>query len=144
MSNFSLTVLLLLVTAIWGWTFALVKDAVAEYGVVSFLAVRFVIGSVALAPWVVGELTRRPCSWAAGSAWYWRRRICFRPSASTTRPPTNCGLITGLFVIFALLANRVLYWRPDPPADLGGGGVSLLGLLLLTGAGPSRRRSAIC
>ena len=43
-----LTALLLLVAALWGWTFTVVKDAVAVYGVVAFPAVRFAIASGAL------------------------------------------------------------------------------------------------
>jgi len=31
MNRFSLTLLLLLVTAIWGWTFTMVKEAVEAY-----------------------------------------------------------------------------------------------------------------
>jgi hypothetical protein len=35
--------MLLSVVVVWGWTFVLVKDAVAVYGVIPFLAVRFAI-----------------------------------------------------------------------------------------------------
>ena len=49
MKRFLLTVLLLSIVAIWGWTFSVVKDAVAVYGVISFLAIRFAIGAALLA-----------------------------------------------------------------------------------------------
>lgn len=41
------TLLLVGVTAVWGWTFAVVQDAIAVYGVLPFLALRFAL--------VVGE-----------------------------------------------------------------------------------------
>ena len=40
--------LLLLVTAVWGSTFVMVKDAVAAYPVFPFLSLRFAMGLVAL------------------------------------------------------------------------------------------------
>src|SRR5207247_7327600 len=46
---------LLLVTAIWGVTFVQVKDAVEIYPLFAFLAVRFAIASVALAPFSAGR-----------------------------------------------------------------------------------------
>lgn len=44
MNRLLLTLLLILVTAVWGWTFSMVKEAVAAYCVIGFLALRFAIG----------------------------------------------------------------------------------------------------
>ena len=44
---------LLLVTAIWGGTFVMVKDAVAVYPVFGFMAVRFTLAALALLPLVL-------------------------------------------------------------------------------------------
>ena len=41
---------LLLVTAIWGTTFVMVKDAVASTPVFTFLAIRFILASAAMLP----------------------------------------------------------------------------------------------
>ena len=38
------------VTAVWGWTFVVVQDAISAYGVLGFLALRFALASLALAP----------------------------------------------------------------------------------------------
>ncbi len=43
----------------WGWTFVVVQDAIALYGVVPFLAIRFALAGAALAPIYAGRLTRR-------------------------------------------------------------------------------------
>ena len=48
MKQLLLSGLLLAIVAVWGWTFVVVKDAVAVYGVVPFLAVRFAIGSACI------------------------------------------------------------------------------------------------
>src|SRR3712207_8458163 len=39
------TLLLVLVTAIWGWTFVVVQDAISLFGVLGFLALRFALRS---------------------------------------------------------------------------------------------------
>jgi len=36
------------VTAVWGWTFVVVKDAISHYPTVPFLAIRFAIGLVVM------------------------------------------------------------------------------------------------
>jgi drug/metabolite transporter (DMT)-like permease len=51
---------LLLVTAIWGGTFVMVKDAVAEYPVFGFLALRFGIAAAVLLPFVVARRHQSP------------------------------------------------------------------------------------
>ena len=50
--------LLVLVTAVWGSTFVLVKDAISQYPTLPFLAIRF-----ALAALVLILIVRRPPGW---------------------------------------------------------------------------------
>ncbi|HET6260873.1 MAG TPA: hypothetical protein VFG99_01385, partial [Chloroflexia bacterium] len=57
--RFVYTLLLVAVTAVWGWTFVVVQDAIALYGVLPFLAVRFALAGAALAPVYARRLTRR-------------------------------------------------------------------------------------
>ena len=58
---------LVAVTAIWGYTFVPVQEALAVYPLFAFLAVRFAISTVALAPFAWGSLRRLPrAGWAAG------------------------------------------------------------------------------
>ena len=49
---------------------------------------------------------------------------------------TNTGLITGLFIVFTPLANRVLFGVPTSRMLWAAIAVSLCGLVLLTGSGP--------
>ena len=44
------SLLLVGVTVAWGWTFVVVQDAIALYGILGFLAVRFALAASALAP----------------------------------------------------------------------------------------------
>ena len=44
------SLLLVGVAVVWGWTFVVVQDAIALYGVLGFLAVRFALAAAALAP----------------------------------------------------------------------------------------------
>ena len=48
------------VTAIWGVTFVQVQDALALYPLFAFLAVRFTISTVVLAPFAIRPLLRLP------------------------------------------------------------------------------------
>ncbi|HEY7729608.1 MAG TPA: EamA family transporter, partial [Gaiellaceae bacterium] len=58
---------LVVVTAIWGYTFVPVQEAVAAYPLFAFLAVRFAISSAALAPFAWRPLRALPRrGWAAG------------------------------------------------------------------------------
>jgi hypothetical protein len=45
------SLLLVGVTMVWGWTFVAVRDAIALYGVLSFLSVRFALAAAALTPY---------------------------------------------------------------------------------------------
>ena len=57
---------LIVVTAVWGVTFVQVKDAVALYPLFAFLALRFAIASLTLAP-AAGRLRRLGrAGWFAG------------------------------------------------------------------------------
>lgn len=132
-----LTGLLLAVVAVWGWTFVVVKDAIAIHGVLPFLAVRFTLGAACL-----GIVCARRMNWRTvragaaigvvlGAGFLLQTLGLARTSAS------NTGLITGLFVIFAPLANRLLFGVRVRPVLWLAIVLSLVGLALLTGAATS-------
>jgi len=125
------------ITAVWGATFAIVKDAIGQYGVVPFLAVRFALAALVLACVSGRRLSRQSLKAGAaiglalGLAYFLQTLGLLYTSA------TNSGLITGLFVVFAPLLNRLLfgvriaglYWL----AVAG----CVAGIALLTGAAPT-------
>ncbi|MGA2066752.1 MAG: DMT family transporter [Thermoguttaceae bacterium] len=129
--------LLLLVVAVWGWTFVVVKDAVAVYGVVPFLAVRFAIGSLAVGLCCARRIELRALRTAAPVGLVLGLAFLLQTLGLSRSTATNTGLITGLFVVFAPLANRLLFGVRIGRLVWATVGTSLLGLALLTGAAPA-------
>jgi drug/metabolite transporter (DMT)-like permease len=129
--------LLLAIVAVWGWTFSLMKEPVETYGVVSFLAVRFTIAAVALGAAFHRRFTWRGVRVGAGIGLVLAASYLLQTFGLRHTSATNTGLITGLFVIFAPLANRLVFGVRTSPLLWGAIGVSLVGLVLLTGTGPT-------
>jgi len=129
--------LLLAIVAVWGWTFSLMKAPVETYGVVSFLAVRFVIGSVAISLIAFRRTTWRTLKTGGPIGLVLAAAYLLQTFGLRHTTATNTGLITGLFIVFAPVANRVLFGVHTRLALWGAIGISVVGLALLTGAGAS-------
>jgi drug/metabolite transporter (DMT)-like permease len=130
------TLLLVAVTAVWGWTFVVVQNAIAIYGVIPFLAVRFVLAGAALAPIYATKLTRRSLVVGGGIGVVLAAGYLFQTTGLLFTTPTNSGLITGLFVVFAPLADRLLFGANVSRQVVVAVALSLLGMVLLAGGGP--------
>jgi drug/metabolite transporter (DMT)-like permease len=130
------TLLLVAVTAVWGWTFVVVQDAIAVYGVIPFLAVRFALAGAALAPIYAMKLTRRSLIVGGGIGVVLAAGYLFQTTGLLFTTPTNSGLITGLFVVFAPLADRLLFGANVSRQVVLAVALSLLGMILLAGGGP--------
>jgi drug/metabolite transporter (DMT)-like permease len=130
------TLLLVGVTAVWGWTFVVVQDAIALYGVLPFLAVRFALAGAALAPIYASRLTRRSLLVGGGIGVVLAAGYLFQTTGLLFTTPTNSGLITGLFVVFAPLADRIFFGARAARQVLVALGLSLFGMVLLAGGGP--------
>jgi drug/metabolite transporter (DMT)-like permease len=127
--------LLLVVTAVWGWTFVVVKDAVTQYPTLPFLQLRFVLAFLVMAVLIRRLPRRRELQVGAIVGVVVAGGYLTQTWGLTMTSPGNAGLITGLFVVFTPILNRIfgapIHWWTWV-ATL----VSLFGLLLLTG-GPS-------
>jgi drug/metabolite transporter (DMT)-like permease len=130
------TLLLVCVTAVWGWTFVVVQDAIALYGVLPFLAIRFLLAGAALAPFYALRLTRRSLLVGGGIGVVLAAGYLFQTTGLLFTTPTNSGLITGLFVVFAPLADRIFFGARASRQVLLAVGLSLIGMVLLAGGGP--------
>ena len=129
------SLLLVGVTVVWGWTFVAVRDAIALYGVLGFLSVRFALAAAALAPYAARKVARRTLLAGAGIGLVLALGFLLQTTGLRFTTPTNSGLITGLFVVFAPLADRLLFGaRPSRPV-LVAVLLSLLGMFLLAGGG---------
>ncbi len=128
--------LLLGVTAVWGWTFVLVKDAVTQYPTLPFLAVRFALALVVMAAVVHRLPSRATLARGAVIGTALATGYLFQTVGLQFTSPGNAGLITGLFVVFTPLIER-LSGRPVPPKTYLAVVVALLGTGLLAGFGTS-------
>jgi drug/metabolite transporter (DMT)-like permease len=130
------TLILVAVTAVWGWTFVMVQDAIALYGVIPFLAARFALAGAALTPIYATRLTRRTLLAGCGIGAVLAAGYLFQTTGLLFTTPTNSGLITGLFVVFAPLADRLLFGANISRQGLLAVVLSLIGMVLLAGGGP--------
>ncbi len=129
----ALSCLMLAVVAIWGWAFILMKPAIEEFGVVSFLAIRFAIAAVVLAPCAMRRATGRSLRTGGLIGVVLAVSYIFQTFGLDNTTAINTGLITGLFIVFAPLVNRALFGVRTSWALWGAIVVSVLGLGLLTG-----------
>jgi drug/metabolite transporter (DMT)-like permease len=137
MRTWAATLMLLGVTAVWGWTFVIVHDAVAIYGVVAFLAIRFVIAAAATGACWGRQLGRASLVAGSGIGVLLAVGYLFQTWGLRHTTPTNSGLITGLFVIVAPIADRMLYRTRLPLRSAAAALLSLVGMTLLTGRLPT-------
>jgi len=126
--------LLVLVTAVWGWTFVLVKDAISQYPTLPFLAIRFAIAAL-----VMVAVVRRPPGWRILRAGVpigvaLALGYLFQTVGLQTTSPGNAGLLTGLFVVFTPLIDG-LFGVAIPPRTILAAVAALAGTMLLTGSG---------
>ncbi len=132
-----LAALLLGVVAVWGWTFVVVKDAIAIHGVLPFLAVRFTLGAACLGVICARRIDWRTFGTGAAIGLVLGAGFLLQTLGLARTTASNTGLITGLFVIFAPLANRLFFGVRIRAMLWAAIALSLIGLLLLTGSGPS-------
>ncbi|GIW95047.1 MAG: permease [Pirellulaceae bacterium] len=136
MKAFLATLGLLAVTAVWGWTFTVVKEAVARFEVVGFLFWRFLLASLVMGFWARQGLSvglvrdgLLAGSWLAAA-------YLFQTWGLHYTSATNCGLITGLFVVLTPLLQWAVASRAVSAAQWVAAGLSFGGMVLLTGSGP--------
>jgi drug/metabolite transporter (DMT)-like permease len=128
---------LVVVTAIWGYTFVPVQKAVAVYPLFAFLAVRFAISTLTLAPFAWGQLRALPrAGWAAGlgAGTLLAAAYGLQTAGLELTTVTSTGFITGLYVVFTPFIALAAFRTPVPAPVWIGVVLSLAGLLLLSGA----------
>ena len=94
-------------TAVWGWTFVLVKDAVTQYPTLGFLQIRFILAALVMVAVVRKRPTRRELWTGAVAGLIVAGGYLFQTFGLTMTSAGNAGLITGLFVVFTPLIDRV-------------------------------------
>ncbi len=79
-------------TAVWGWTFVLVKDAVTQYPTLPFLQLRFVLAALLMAALVRKLPTRRELWTGAVAGTILAGGYLFQTIGLTMTSPGNAGL----------------------------------------------------
>jgi drug/metabolite transporter (DMT)-like permease len=128
--------LLVGVTAIWGVTFVQVQDAIALYPLFAFLAVRFAISAVALAPFAwrpVLALPREGVLAGLGVGLLLAGAYGFQTAGLDRTTVASTGFITGLYVVFTPILALWLFGTRVPTAAWAGVALAVVGLLLLNG-----------
>ena len=129
------------VTAVWGITFPLVKQAVEQVPPYSFNAVRFLLAAAVLAVVSVPALRRMSATaWRHGAilgaalfAGYALQTIGLQYTRAS-----NAGFVTGMFVVFTPLLSAALLRRAPGRWAVVGVVLAAVGLALLS-LGPSFR-----
>ena len=126
---------MLAVTAVWGWTFVLVKDAVTQYPTLPFMQIRFALALLVIAVVVHRVPSRRELRLGLVIGAVLAAGYLAQTAGLTITSPGNAGLITGLFVVLTPILNR-LFGAPIHWWTWSATLISPAGLILLTG-GPS-------
>lgn len=96
-----------MVTAVWGWTFVLVKDAVSHYPTLTFLELRFALALLVMILLVRRLPSRRELWVGVLAGLVLAGGYLTQTVGLTMTSPGNSGLITGLFVVFTPMIARV-------------------------------------
>ncbi len=124
------------VTVIWGYTFVPVREAIAIYPLFAFLAVRFGISSLVLAPFAWRSLRVLPRSGfvaGVGAGVLLAAAYGLQTAGLELTTVSSTGFITGLYVVLTPLLALALFRTPVAAAAWVGVALAVAGLLLLNG-----------
>jgi drug/metabolite transporter (DMT)-like permease len=127
---------LIAVTAVWGVTFVQVKDAVALYPLFAFLALRFAIASLTLAPPGARRLrTLGRGGWGAalGAGALLGAGYALQTAGLERTTVSSTGFITGMYVVLTPLLALGIFRIRVSGAVWAGVALALGGLALLSG-----------
>jgi drug/metabolite transporter (DMT)-like permease len=134
---------LLLITAfLWGVTFVAQKYATATMPALAFVAARFAVSAIALAPFALWEFRRKP---HAPSRDEWRLALVIgltlflgtslQQAGIETTSATNAGFLTACYVVLTPFVAWALTGARPRAIIVGAGLVSLVGAWLLASGG---------
>jgi drug/metabolite transporter (DMT)-like permease len=102
------------ITAIWGWSFVIVKESISVFPVFSFLSLRFFLGSLLLLPFLGRSLFKInlrtiAAGFVLGSFLF--SGYAFQTTGLLYTTPSHSGFITGLFVVFTPIIEAFIFKR---------------------------------
>ena len=128
--------LLVVVTAVWGYTFVPVQKAIESFPLFTFLALRFAVSTIVLAPFAAAPLRRLPRSGylaGLGAGAILALAYGLQTAGLDLTTVSSTGFITGLYVVLTPLLALAFFRTPVPASAWLGVALSLVGLLLLSG-----------
>ena len=146
MSRLKADALLLAASILWGVTFVVQKNAVGELPPLAFVAARFLVSGIALAPFALLEQGRAVAHIAPRD---WRLALLtaaalflassLQQAGIETTSATNAGFLTACYVVLTPFIVWALSRTPPRAAVVAASFVSLFGAgLLATGGGPAQ------
>ena len=130
------TIALVLVTAVWGYTFVPVQQALETFPLFAFLAARFFVSSAVLLPFAWTPLRKTPRAGVfAGLGLGLLLALAYGLQTAGLELTTvaSTGFITGLYVVFTPLITLAAFGTRMPRAGWLGVALAVVGLLLLFG-----------
>jgi drug/metabolite transporter (DMT)-like permease len=127
---------LIAVTAVWGLTFVQVKDAVAVYPLFPFLALRFGIATLVLAPFAATRLRglgRRGVGSAALAGGLLAGGYTLQTLGLERTTVSSAGFVTGMYVVLTPLIAYACFRARIARVVWAGVALATVGLLLLAG-----------
>ncbi len=129
------TLLLVVLTAVWGSTFFLIRDLLETIPPVDFLAVRFSLSAVIMLIvfWrPVRALTRRQVLVGAALGGLYGLAQIFQTQGLATTPASVSGFITGTYVVLTPVFTAVLLRERVAGSTWAAVGLATVGLALLS------------
>jgi drug/metabolite transporter (DMT)-like permease len=123
------------VTAVWGWTFLIVKDAVEKMPVMDFLAVRFTLAAAVmfvLRPTSVRRLSGRGRLHGVVLGILLGLAYITQTQGLRSTSPAVSGFITGMSVVFTPIVAWLLLHQKIGPRTWLAVGLAIVGLGLLS------------
>jgi len=139
-SRIGLTLGLVAVTMLWGFTFVSVQNAIRDYSVLAFLVWRFGTATLGVAPFALRRVGRLELRMGAVMGTLLALGLLVQTIGLRTTSVTNSGLITGLYVIFTPPFAMLLFRASTGRQVWAAIALSLVGLSLVAGAQPGDLR----
>ena len=134
-SRLAFALALLGIVAFWGATFPIVKQATEDFSVLGFLALRFAVATLALAPFAIPRLSRSAVRIGVMIGVVFGASYLLQTYGLQFTTSSNAGIITGMFIVFVPLTGWLLFRMRTGWWLWLGIAVSVAGLIMLTDAG---------
>ena len=123
------------VTAVWGWTFVVVKNAISQYPTLPFLQLRFLLAFLVMVILVRRLPTRKELLVGLVAGAVLAGGYLTQTVGLSLISPGNAGLITGLLVLFTPIIDRI-FGVPLRRRTIIAVIIAVVGIGMITG-GPS-------